>query len=150
MHSRDETTTIINTMNHGAMWNQAESIFPYSGIYEHLTDEECMEKAVERWIELGRRLGYTFKRSTFVGNSNRRLVRMVCKGERGEVEIKQCQRIDYVVNSEHEHWDIAAYVSEDLALELEINPYGGMQKAAYIIDMMCEYVGCARKTEAML
>lgn len=142
MRSQDEIAAIADAMNGGIVWNQAKSMFPES-IYEDLTEEEQMDKAVERWIELCRRLGYTFKRSTFIGNMNRRLVMMVCKGERGEVRIKQSQWISFA--HEYEHWNVAAYVGEDLALELEIPSYEGITKATYIIDMMCEYVGCARK-----
>ena len=107
-----------------------------------------MDKAVERWIELCRRLGYTFKRSTFVGNMGRRYVRIVCKGERGEVAISQSQ--SGMVVKHHEHWDIAVYVDGSMAYERHDWGCIRVGESAYLIDMMCEYAGCKRKTEAML
>ena len=147
MRSQEEIAAIADAMNGGIVWNQAKSMFPES-IYEDLTEEEQMDKAVERWIELCRRLGYTFKRSTFVGNMSRRYVRIVCKGERGEVAIKQSQ--SGMVVKHHEHWDIAVYVDGSMAYERHDWGCIRVDESAYLIDMMCEYVGCARRTEAML
>ena len=147
MRSQDEIAAIADAMNGGIVWNQAKYMFPDS-IYEGLDEDEQMDKAVERWIELCRRLGYTFKRSTFVGNMSRRYVRIVCKGERGEVAIKQSQ--SGMVVKHHEHWDIAVYVDGGMAYERHDWGCIRVDESAYLIDMMCEYVGCARRTESML
>ena len=147
MHSQADIAAIVDAMNVGIVRNQSKHMFPDS-IYEDLTEDEQMDKAVERWIELCRRLGYTFKRSTFVGNMSRRYVRIACKGERGEVAIKQSQ--SGMVVKHHEHWDIAVYVDGSMAYERHDWGCIRVDESAYLIDMMCEYAGCKRKTEAML
>lgn len=147
MRNQEEIAAIVAQMNDGIVWNQSKFMFPDS-IYEELTEEEQMDKAVERWIELCRRLGYTFKRSTFVGNMSRRYVRIVCNGERGEVAISQSQ--SGLVVKHHEHWNIAVYVDGRMAYERHDWGCIRVDESAYLIDMMCEYAGCQRRTEAML
>ena len=62
--------------------------------------------------------------------------------------IKQSQ--SGMVVKHHEHWDIAVYVDGSMAYERHDWGCIRVDESAYLIDMMCEYAGCPRKTEAML
>lgn len=145
MRSQEETDAIVASMNDGMPWNEGHDPFP-EALFGELTDDERDAKAVERWIELGRKLGYTFKRSTFVGNMNRRYTKVVCKGEHGIVCIAENQFDRY-------YWDWDVHL-RDAKTESRLftlrHALFDLRHYATLLDMMCEYAGCQRRTEAML
>ena len=147
MRSQEEIAAIADAMNGGIVWNQAKYMFPDS-IYEGLDEDEQMDKAVERWIELCRRLGYTFKKSTFVGNMGRRCTKIDCKGEHGIVRIQEKQGM----HQRYDCWKVSLCVGERESSVVTKHPWETHKIPEYatLIDMMCEYAGCQRRTEAML
>ena len=147
MRSQEEIAAIVDEMNGVTSWRHGDWMFP-SSIYDGLTEEERDAKAVERWIELGNRLGYTFKKSTFVGNMGRRCTKIDCKGEHGIVRIQENQGM----HQRYDCWKVSLCVGERESSVVTKHPWETHKIPEYatLIDMMCEYAGCQRRTEAML